>query len=237
MFAISYIFAYSFNIIMHMRHPIVPCRAPPDPIRVFYSGSNNTSYIVFLHGRVPEIYELWRHNDCRVCKVHSFTRVRLLDYFREDTFQTFFFNLRRSRIPFIGRRSLNASVEFICFADITLDAEVVIHTPSIVVHDWGTYPTVIYPTVSNFTRRAYDPITTQRGLILRCNHELLRLKIFESKCIALENHLARIRQDIRNDVAANYSCSPVNRALGDATPPSSNDSDSNDVWIDTSGSN
>ena len=41
--------------------------------------------------------------------------------------------------------------------------------------------------------------------------------------IGPENHLARICQDIRDDVAANYACSPVNHALGDATSPSSND--------------
>ena len=69
------------------------------------------------------------------------------------------------------------------------------------------YPTVINPTVSNFTRRAYDPITTQRGLVLRCNHERLRLKRVERKRIGLENHLARICQNICDDVAAIYDCS------------------------------
>ena len=42
---------------------------------------------------------------------------------------------------------------------------------------------------------------------------------------------------IRDSVAFDYACSPVNRALGDATSPSFNDSNSNDGWIDTSGSN
>ena len=79
----------------------------------------------------------------------------------------------------------------------------------------------------------YNPITTQRGFFFLCNHKHLRLKRAERKHIGLENHLARIRQDIRDDVAANYACSPVNHALGDATSPSSNDSDSNDVWLDT----
>ena len=221
---------------MRMRHPIVHGRAPPDPIRVFYSGSDDTSYIVCLQGLVPEISKLWRLNDGRVREVHPFAWVRLLNNFREDTFQTFFFNSRRCRIPFIDLRSLNTSVKFICFSDVTLDAEVVISTPNIFVHDWGTYPSVIYPTVSNFTRQAYDPITTQKGFILRCNHERLRLKRVERKRIALENHLARIRQDICDDVDFEYACSPVNHFLGDATPPSSNDSDSGDGWLDTDGS-
>ena len=72
---------------MRMSHPIVPGRAPPDPIRVFYSGSDNTSYIVCLRGQVPERSELWRLNDGGVREVHLFARVRLLDNFREDTFQ------------------------------------------------------------------------------------------------------------------------------------------------------
>ena len=136
-----------------------------------------------------------------------------------STLQTFFFNLRRCRIPFIGRRLLNTSVEFIRFAHVTSDAEVVIYTPNIFVHDWGTYLTVIYPTVYNLTRRAYDTITTQHGFVLQCNHERLRLKIFDRKRIALENHIAVICQDIRDDIASNYAFSPVNHALGDACPP------------------
>ena len=58
MLLISYLFAYSLNIVMRMRHSIVPVHAPTDPIRVFYSGSDDTSYIVCIHGRVPEMYEI-----------------------------------------------------------------------------------------------------------------------------------------------------------------------------------
>ena len=197
---------------MCMHHPIVPGRAPTDPVRVFYYGSDDTiepvSYIVCLHGQVPERYELWRLNDCRICEVHPSARVWLLDNFREDNFKIFFFNLQRCRIPFIGLRLLIDSVEFICYADITSDDEVFISTLNLFVHKWGTNPNMIYPTVSNFTRRAYGPITTQNGFILRCNHKRLRLKRVERKRIALENHLARICQDIRDDVAANYASPP-----------------------------
>ena len=38
---VDYLFAYGLNI-MRMRHPIIPVRAPPDPVRVFYSSSNDT---------------------------------------------------------------------------------------------------------------------------------------------------------------------------------------------------
>ena len=176
------------------------------------------------------MYELWSLNAQVVCEVHLFARVRLFNDFREDTFKTFFFNLQRCRIPFVGRRSLNNSVKFLRLVHVNFDSEVVIFTPNLFIHDWGTNPTVIYPTVSNITRRAYNPITTERGFVLRCNHERLILKRVN------ENHFSRIRQDIRVDVL-NCACSPANNALDDATSPSSNDSESNDGWIDTSGSN
>ena len=56
----------------------------------------------------------------------------------------------------------------------------------------------------------------------------------ERKRVALDNHLARIRQDMCDDIAVNYACSPMNYALGDASPANSprspffNDSDSGD---------
>ena len=147
MLAVTYLFAYSFNI-MCMRHPIIPVRAPLDPVRVIYSGSDDTieqvPYIVCLNGRVPEMYELWDLNASGVFEVRPFARVRLLDNFRADTFQTTLFNLQRCRIPFVGRRSLNNSVEFIRFVHVNFDSEVVIFTPNIFVHNWGTNPTMMF---------------------------------------------------------------------------------------------
>ena len=67
---------------------------------------------------------------------------------------------------------------------------------------------MIYSTVSNITQRAYNPITTQRGFFLRCNHERLRIKWVERKRIRLEKNLTRIREDIRDDVL-NNACSPL----------------------------
>ena len=107
---------------------------------------------------------------------------------------------QRCRIPFIGRRSLNGSVEFIEFTDVTLDTSGVISTPNIFVHEWCTYPTMIGPTVSNCNCCAYGPITRQKGFHKRCNHERLRLKWVEGKRFALEGHLTRVCQDMRDDV-------------------------------------
>ena len=63
------------------------------------------------------------------------------------------------------------------------------------------------------------------------------------KQVALEDHLARVFQDMRDDVAANYTFPPVNNALGDASPanshipPLSIDSESGDDWVHIIGSN
>ena len=157
---------------MCWRCPNVPVRGPPDSVLVHYSGSGDgidqVSYIVCLHGRVPERYELWILNSQGVRKVHPFARIRLLENFREDTFQTTFFNSRWCHILFISRRSLNGSVKIIRFANVTLDStKDVVSTQNIFVHEWGTYPTMIGPTVSNYTCRAYVPITSQKGFCQR----------------------------------------------------------------------
>ena len=62
---------------------------------------------------------------------------------------------------------------------------------------------------------------------MRSNHECLRLKQIELKHICFEDLLARIRQDVCDNVAANVRAS-VNNALGDAL---FNDADSNDSWL------
>ena len=64
----------------------------------------------------------------------------------------------------------------------------------------------------------------------------------KGKRVALEGHLARVRQDMRDDVAENYTPSLLNNALGDASPANSprsslsNDSDSCEDWVHISGS-
>ena len=67
---------------------------PPDFILVRYPGSDaaapSLAYIVCLHGRVPEKYELWSLNAQGIREVHPFARVRLFDDFTEGTFRTTF---------------------------------------------------------------------------------------------------------------------------------------------------
>ena len=101
---------------------------------------------------------------------------------------------------------------------------------------------MIGPTVSNYTCCAYVPITSQKGFRQRCNHERLRLKWVKGKRVALEGHLDIVRQYMHDEVAVNYTFSPMNNALGDASPANSprsslsNDSKSGDDWVHISGS-
>ena len=113
------------------------------------------------------------------------------------------------------------SVEFIDVIRVTQHVgSRVDYTPNIFVHSWGVKPTyTIPPNIYTITRRAYDPIHNFHGFVLRSNHERLRLKRVDLKHICLEELLARIRQDVRDDLL-NNACSPANHALGDA---SSND--------------
>ena len=50
---------------------------------------------------------------CLAYSLKMMARVKLLDAFREDTFHTHFCNAQRLQITFLGRRSINMSVEFI----------------------------------------------------------------------------------------------------------------------------
>ena len=89
----------------------------PDPILILYSGSDAAgpavSYIVCLNGRVPETYEVWRLNRDRVREFIPTARVKLFTLFDENTFRSTFNDSRGFRVPFIGRKGLNGSVEFL----------------------------------------------------------------------------------------------------------------------------
>ena len=151
--------------------------------------------------------------DDGVCEVHLYATVKLLSEFREDTFHTFFCNSRRFQIPFLGRRALNNSAEFLDVVCTTQHVGSCVNcTPNIFVHSWVVNPTDMIPSiVSTITRRAYDPIVSFYGFILRSTHERLRLKRIELTHILVEKYLARIRQDVRDEVAANARA-PVNNS-------------------------
>ena len=136
---------------MSRRRSNVARLGTPYPVLVSYAGSNaaapSVSYIVCINGRVPERYEVWCLNRHGFCEVNLTARVKLFTLFDENTFRSILYDSRRCRVPFIGRKGLNSSVEFIRYSDVTLDsASDIISTQNIFVHSWGKYPTMIGPT-------------------------------------------------------------------------------------------
>ena len=98
----------------------------PDPVLVSYAGSDAVdpfvSYIVCLNGRVPERYEVWRLNRDGVREVHPTARVKLFTLFVKNIIRGTFYDSRRCRVTFIGRKGLNGSVEFLRYSDVTSDS-------------------------------------------------------------------------------------------------------------------
>ena len=198
----------------------------PDPVFVRYPGSDaaasSIDYIVYLNGWVPERYKVWSLNAQGVCEVHPIALVKRFDAFAEDTFRSTFFNSQRCRISFIGRRSVNGSVEFIRFSDVIADSTSnIISTRNIFVHPWGKYPTLIGQTCSKYTCQAYINITCQKGFNQRCYHERLRVLWVERKRITSERNLVRVRQHMSVDVSMNYGSPSFNYALGMGSPANS----------------
>ena len=204
---------------MSCRRSNVARAGSPDPVLVRYAGSNAAapyvSYIVCLNGQVPERYKVWRLNRDGVREVHLTARVKLFTLFDENTFRSTFYDSQRFRVPFIGRKGLNGSVEFIRYSVVTSDSTShIISTQNIFVHSWGKYSTMIGPTCSNYTCRAYVAITCQEGFNKRCEHERQRLLFVERERIAFQRYLAMVRYEMSHDVALNYFVPPVNNALG-----------------------
>ena len=112
MLTLSCRFAHSFKIV-RIPQPIIPFRAPPQPVTVLRSGSGDEielSYIHCLNGRVPKCYKLWALAEDGFREVHRYARVRVLSVFREDAFHIHFFNSRRFQIPFLCRRAVNPAL-------------------------------------------------------------------------------------------------------------------------------
>ena len=164
----------------------------------------------------------------------------------EDTFRSIFYISQTCRVIFIGRRSVNGSVDFIRFLNIVEDStSEIISSRNIFVHCWGEYPTLIDPLCSRYTSRAYVPITSQKGFDQRCKHERLCLLFSDRKrdaSAAARRNVFSVRDIRRDDVNMSYEFPPGINLLGDASTAnsprslSSNHSGSCDDWvqIDTS---
>ena len=137
MIAVSCCFAHSFKI-MRIPRPIIPVRAPPQPVTVLWSGSAEVIEVPFircLHGRVTEAFEVWALAEDGVREVHPYARVKLVSEFRKKTFYTHLFNARRLQIRFLRCRALNASVKFLDVVPVTQHiGSCVDYTPNIFIH-------------------------------------------------------------------------------------------------------
>ena len=72
MVTVSCHFAHIFKI-MRMPQPIIPVRAPPQPVTVLWSGSNNALEVLYIRcliGRMPETFEVWDLAEDGVREVH-----------------------------------------------------------------------------------------------------------------------------------------------------------------------
>ena len=121
MITVSCSFAHSFKI-MRLPQPIIPVRAPLQPVTVLRSGSADAlevPYIRCLNGRVTKVFEFWALSEDGVHEVHPYARVKLRSKSRENNYNTFFFNAQRFHIPFLVRRALNTSVEFLDVVRVT----------------------------------------------------------------------------------------------------------------------
>ena len=100
---------------MSRRRSNVARPGTPDPVLVSYAGSDaatrSVSYIVCINGQVPERYEVWCLNWHGVREVHLTARVKLFTLFDENNFRSTFYDSQRCRVPFIGRKGVNGSVE------------------------------------------------------------------------------------------------------------------------------
>ena len=207
----------------YIPQPATPFVIPPRPVKALRFGRGgeiDVPYIRCLDGWVPESFELWAFAEDEIREIHTSARIKLIDDFVGDNFNTHFFNVRTFQIPFLGRRSVNMSVEFFDAARATQQFRscVTSWTENIFFHSWGPYPTMIHHTVSNITRRACDVTVTPHALVLRANHERLRLKRVEWRKTCHRELLARICQDMRDEVRAVLS------------------NDSDDIWLEGSNS-
>ena len=197
-----------------------------------------------MRRRVPSILGTRRLIGAGVREVHLTARIKLLDVVAEDKFQSIYYISQTCRVIFIGRQSVNGSVEFIRFSNIIEDSTLdIISTRHIFVHCWGEYPTLIDPPCSRYTSRAYVTITCQKGFDQRCEHERMCLLFSDRKRTASRRNVSRVRDIRRDDVTMGYDFPPGNNLLGDASPAnsptslSSNHYDSGDEWVHIDGSN
>ena len=149
MITVCYHFAHSFKTtrIPQTRWTEVFLPRPAQALRSGRGGEIDITYIRCINGRDPEVFKLWTFAEDKIRKVHPFARVQISNEFTEDTFYSYFFNAQIIRIPFLGRKFVNTSVQWI---DVPrpfgkTGSRVATWTENTFIYSWGTYPTVIMP--------------------------------------------------------------------------------------------
>ena len=74
-------------------------------------GKGDVWFTCCIKGWEPKIYELWTFADEGIREVCAFARDQISDDFIGETFHTNFFNAKAVRIPLLGRRPVNGSVQ------------------------------------------------------------------------------------------------------------------------------
>ena len=154
MITLSSHFAHSFKI-MRIPQPGLADVILLHTAQVMRCGKGdeiNIAYIRCIDGRDPEAFKLWALAEDGIREVHPFARVQIRDDFTAVTFYNEFFNARKIQIIFLGRRSINGSVQWLDDPRASPQAEffcqVTTWNGNTSAHSWVPYPNVILPDVS-----------------------------------------------------------------------------------------
>ena len=136
-------------------------------------GKVDVMYTRCIEGREPEVFELWDFSEDGIREFHPYSQVQSSNIFLGGTFYTHFFNAREIRIPFLGRRSVNGSVQWLdvprTFGETGIATAA--WTENTFVNSWGTNPNVVPNSpMRRHTNFQSVPINL-RALACRTNHD------------------------------------------------------------------
>ena len=208
-------FAHSFKI-MRIPPPVYSEDFPPRTIQRFISGRGGEVDVLFnrcIKGQEPEVFELRAFAEDGIREVHPYARFQISNDFIRETFHTHFFNALEVRIPFLGPRSVNGSVQWLdvpCpFGETGISAAA--WTENTFVNSWGTNPTRI-PNRPIRWRTTFPDVPINLHTAARCaNHDLL-----------WANRVDR-RQTLQRELHARILLDICDKVLSD---------DSNDGWLE-----
>ena len=135
-------------------------------------------------------------------EVHLYSRVQISNNFVKETFYTHFFNAREIQIPFLGRRSVNVSVQWLGVPLPFVETGIVTAawTENTFVYSWGTNPTVI-PNLPIRRRTTLQSVPINlRAFACRANPDCLRYNCVERRQTLQRELHAQILLDIREEV-------------------------------------